>query len=469
MHLHRELGRPVRWRFLVAARSESMSGTAPAQVRAALLAGPCQVSAQWTGAGGGELAPAALVTGARRVTQGLIEYLEIEAESTSVGNPDPFVPRRRVHKVQNLADLLDRFAHVAQPVKALKPQLEGVRFVDGAHHSIVQDGMSDWQFVHHVMEQAELITGRAPSWLPLVVVGSVDEAQGTDGKWIITPGSRKAYEEWGAVSSRLVEFDDSPDRDGEQRFDFGMARGHRPVPAYPHGTYPVAVEWRPRRAFDSGRWGVWRKQDLPRFTTPERAMVWKIEDRLYSKGDEALAWETWVHAGPPQMENAPPLPVDRYPTWNSLGLVEESTRMGPWIKVKLAGFESGSDVLEVRLGTLYSGKTGKRGFHLPPEVKTEVLLGWNGRFDQSIVSLANVRSQETDIKSLSLYLESKYRIRTSEVWAKTGGQLTVIVDDLLEVQVEEKTNVTSGKPLQIKADGAEIRMKNGTVYTGKGL
>jgi len=467
--LTRTLGEPVRWRYVVAAPPESVGHNEPGRLRKALLEGPCAISPRWTGNGATKLGPDATIVAVRRTRVGAMEYLEIDGEATTVATPNPFVPRRRVHRVKNLRELFDRFSHVAQPVNALRSALERVKLPDAEHTSIVQDGVSDWQFVFRLFDQCGLVATGSPTWLPLVLVGSVDEAQGTQGRWIITPGTRRAYDEWRAVSDRTIKFEAGPERDGDQRFDFGMVTTQSAVPQFPVAQYPSAIEWRPRRAFDPGRWKTWRSMDLPRFTDPEGGLVWKIEDRMYTSRDAGLVFESSVHATPPAAVFSGPAAADPHRPWTGLGVVEESTRTGPWIKVKLGGFEGGADIVEARLGTLYSGMNGKRGFHLPPEAKTEVLLSWTGRFDQSIVCGENVRSEQAEIKALSFYLESKYQVRTAEVEAKTEGKLGLTVDRNLDVVIQQKTSVQSARQLEIKADSADLEMKNGTVYTGRGI
>jgi hypothetical protein len=465
--LVRSLGEPARWRFLVAASRESWSGEEVARVRKALLEKPCRLKAAWREGGDVTLGPEAVAVGARWLLVKSLNYIEVEAEATWPSpKPDPFVPRRRVHKVRNMKDLVERFGHVAVPVRGLRAELEGIEFPDGERSSIVQDGQSDWTFFFHMLDQCRFLAKGSPAWLPLVLVGGVDEGQGTDGRWVVTPGLRRAYESWGAIGDRTIRFEDGHDKDGEPRIEFGQLADAARVPSFPSGTYPSAVDWRPRRAFDAGRWKSWRSMDLPRFTSAEGALVWRIEDRLHASGD-VLAWETRTFAAPPEAEIVGPVEPARLRPWVGLGTVEQTSTDGPWIQVKLGGFESGEDELDVRLGTPYSGKDGKRGLHFVPENGTEVLVGWGGRFDQSVVLVGNARSEAAELPSPSVYLESEHTAQYADVHVKKIED--VVIDSDLAMEVKQETSVKSSRQLRVKADGADLKLSGGTVYTGRGF
>jgi hypothetical protein len=461
--LIRTLAEPVRWRFVVDVSAESWTGLQAERLRKALLTDRCRIVARFRG--GPPIGPEATVVGARRVPRESVDYVEIEAEATMVGSPDPFLPRRRVHRVKNLSELFDRFEHVARPVKPLRAKLQAITFPDKEHTSIVQDGISDWAFLFHVFDQARFLAG-APTWLPLALVGSVDESAGTAGTWIVTPGNFDAYAEWNAVAGRTIRFENGRDRDGEPKHEYGSVQARGRDPGYPAATYPVAIEWRPRRKFDAGKWDAWRTADLPRFTT-EQGFVVRIEDTLAVKGDEDVWWESRVFAAPPATQMIGPELPTRLQPWLGLGTVDETSASGPWIKVKLPGFEKGDDIIDVRIGTPYSGKNGKRGMHWVPEKGTELMVAWTGRFDQSIVSTENVRSAAAEYVSPSTYLELEHIAHYADVHVKKVGDVTV--ESNLKMAVKQQTQVDSSQQLRVKADGADLKMSGGTVYTGRGM
>lgn len=428
-----------------------------------MLTDRCRIRAQFRG--GAPIGPEVTVVGARRAAHMSEDYVEIEAEATTVDMPDPFLPRRRVHRVKNLSELFDRFEHLARPVKPLRAKLQAIAFPDKAHTSIVQDGVSDWTFLFQLFDQARFLA-KSATWLPLLVVGSVDEAQGTAGRWIVTPGNFDAYKEWNQVDGRTIRFQNGRDQDGEAKHEYGSVYARGRAPGYPTSTYPSAIEWRPRRKFESSQWEKWRTTDLPRFTT-EDGFVWKIEDTLSVKGEEDVWWETRVFAAPQAAQMIGPELPARLQPWLGLGTVEETSASGPWIKVKLPGFEAGDDIVDVRIGTPYSGKNGKRGMHWVPEKGTELMVAWTGRFDQSIVSTENVRSAASDHASPSTYLETEHIAQYVDVKVKKVGDVTV--ESNLMMAVKQQTRLDSSQQLRVKADGADLKMSGGTVYTGRGV
>jgi hypothetical protein len=86
----------------------------------------------------------------------------------------------------------------------------------------------------------------------------------------------------------------------------------------------------------------------------------------------------------------------------------------------------------------YSGTDGKRGLHFVPEKATEVLVGWTGRFDTSIVLLGNARSDKAEFASPSIYLESEHTAQYADVHVKEVKDV-VIDSDLVDVTVPDYT------------------------------
>jgi hypothetical protein len=224
------------------------------------------------------------------------------------------------------------------------------------------------------------------------------------------------------------------------------------------------VDWRPNRRFEPSRWKEWRTSDLPSFTR-DGEMIWRIDDRLVAAAVD-LEWKTATYSVPSDVrivgpENGtPPRP------WVGLGKVETTSKKGPWIKVRLPGFETGNDIVEARLGTPFSGKDGCKGLHYVPEEGTEVLLSWTGRFDQSLIVVGNARSKEAQFPSPSVYLEDLHTAQFADISVKKIGETTV--DSSLSVRVKQQTDVRSARPFEVRADGADLRMAGGVVYTGRG-
>jgi len=78
----------------------------------------------------------------------------------------PFEPRRRVHKAENmleLIDILDAIAKVRIPM--LRNELAEIRFDNNlGKRCIVQDGLSDWDFLGLALDQCRVLRPKA-DWL----------------------------------------------------------------------------------------------------------------------------------------------------------------------------------------------------------------------------------------------------------------------------------------------------------------
>jgi hypothetical protein len=472
VYLTRALGEPVRWRFhirLPQGHAEPEHKELEAGLRRALCDGPCRAIACLDGT---PLGPEATIVGASRPwaehwaadqTAGRDpSSLEIQACSTkSEPQPDPFAPRRRVHRVRNAKELIRRFDHVARPVSNLLAELESVTFPDGEHASIVQDDISDWDFLHDVLEQCERLGGPDKPWLPLTLMGGSDREKGSEGLWQILPGQRRAWVGWGAVRGRTITFDEA--QDGIARVEFGALTAGARVPAFPADGLPAVAERRSQRSFDAGRWRNWRSMDLPRFTE-NGAMVHRIEDRLYLSAG-ALVLDSWTWALPPEARIPTRERPGRPRPWIGLGRVTETSKTAPWIRVELPGFEDDAKEIEVRVGTPFSGKNGRRGQHMVPENGTEVVVAWTGRFDQSIVLMGNARSEDAEFPSPSTWLEDEYKTQYANVHVVEIGRTSV--DSSFDMWVKQQTDIASGRPLRVKADGADLDMQGGIVYTGR--
>jgi hypothetical protein len=462
--LTRALGEPVRWRFLAEVTRDTRGGTDPDRLASLLLRAPVKVKASWRDPGSVVLTPEATVVGVRWVPAIGVDSAEIEAQTTAPDpSPNPFVPRRRVHRAQNMSELIDRLNNVAKPVTPLRAELQRISFPDNSRASIIQDGVSDWQFFFQALDQCQFLTAKLATWLPLALVGGVDEQARTDKRWIVTPGLRAAYEEWGDIEARKIRFGE---KDGPVQIEFHGLVSQVRTPEFPGAACPGVTYRRPRRAFDTQSWQSWRTQDLPRFSK-DGAMLWRIEDHLYQIGRDTIGWETKLFAVPPEARVTGPLPASRLRPWLGLGKVVESSSKGPWIRAKLHGFAEGEDLAYLRLTTPFSGSDGRKGLHFVPEQGTEVKLGWSGRFDDSVLLIGNARSDESTFASPSIFLERLYTGQFDDIHVQKVGQ--VGVDSSLIVAIKQQTRVDSANQLRIHADGADLKMTGGIVYTGRGM
>jgi hypothetical protein len=418
------------------------------------------------------LLPIGTIVGARRLTKAGLhvpDLVELQVVVTRPGDDhDPFVPRWRVHRVRNIQELIDKFSYLARPMTALARELGELRLPDGEHSSIIQAGLSDWQFLRRTLRQCRILAPGSPAWLPLTLIGGVDEQSGSAGHWVIAAGSADAYRDWGDIPKRCVRLGAT---DGTPRLEFASVAAESTAP-FPEGAVPIVVQCRDSRPFEAATWQAWRSADLPRFWSDD-AMLWRIEDvlrRNEARPDSDAAtiiWDSRCHLAPPglSISNLEGWPAD--PSWIGTGEVTMSPANSPWLTVKLSGFESGEDTVDARIMTAFSGHDGTRGLHLVPATGTTVALGWAGRFDASVSLLGNTRSKDTAFAAPSLYLEDAYSAQFTDVAIKRIGHVTV--DSALAVSVDARTTLKSSGPLQVTADGADLALRSGVVYTGRGV
>ncbi len=466
----RVLGEPVCWRFAVhvapeargsdqvktlihlleggPVRAQARVGEAQLDLAGTIVAGAFSSEDERGEGGLAALSRPGTYTGLRR------DQLFLEAHcSAPEGSPDAFIPRRRVLRARNLLELATAFDHVAKLSQAVANHLQTIRFSDGNRANVIQDGVSDWQYLHDLLAQYDLLEPD-PRRKPLTFIGSVERA--TAGKWVVNWATPLAYRDFLEVKSRCVSFAGA-DYD-EQTLLSSVVSDRRTLLA--SGRYPVILH-QVRREFSLAEWHTWSRRDVPLFLGQDESFVWKLSDRLFATNNAAtpIGWSSTLFTLPKDLplarrsNNHPSRP------WLGPGVVEESTSKGPWIRVRLPGFENGHDVVNVRLTTPSAGTDGMKGLHLVPKEGTEVLLAWSGYFNQSVIALGNVREHATDLQAPSLWLEMMANYHLEEVSVKKIGPITV--NSKLDVKVEQPLNVT--------ADGTDVEMRGGIFYTGRGL
>jgi len=468
------MGSPVRWHFIADLAHEGHGDPRVADLARVLLGGAVNVQVI-RNPEGIVVCPGAKIVGVSRAGHGdegrvdwhgYVGRLDVTAEGTrpTPSAVNPFSPRRRVLRARNMKVLVDQFRHIAEPVMGVKNELQNLTFPDGQKTTIIQDGMSDWSFFGHILDQARFMARNA-DWLPLSLFGGVDEGAGTAGKWVVTPGIKTPYARWNEIEPRTINFVEA--NDGPERFQFGSIDGGSRVPAFPSARFPTVGISRPWRTFGEASWHQWRNLDLPRFTT-KGDMIWQIHDRISLSEQDDIGWETVVYAAPPEAQMIGPFTPRSLSPWIGIGEVSETDPKGPWIRVKLAGFEDGdASLADVRLSTPFSGTDGKKGLHFVPEQRTRVEVCWTGRFDSSVVLVGNTRWEPADFSSPSVFLEATHTAQYEDINVKKAGEITV--DSNLSVTVKKSTSVKSQQPLKIHADNADLKMTGGIVYTGRGL
>lgn len=469
--IERALGREVRWQFALHLVPDNRNLKDAQDVAQLLQKAPVNARPLWNGA---EMASYPIQVVGARWSPDQPSQLLVDGHGTRPGDgPDPFVPRRRVHRVEDLRGLLDRLDNVARVPMGVLSKLQKIRFPDKARASIVQDGLSDWEFFHRVLAQYPSLQEGEPALQPLALSGSVDQQAGTAGHWLLNWGSAEAYRQAGHVTAREVDFTHDAGDERTRNLAFqAQADGER-TQAFPTGASP-SVSWR-RKESDPNlpKWREWSGKDVPLFIRGSQAFVWQVRDRVYQAGpDEDISWATEVATLPPGFAISGSTRDPALAPWIGLGTVSKSSPEGPWIKVRLAGFQSGEDELEARISTPYAGKDGTKGLHLVPEEGTPVLLAWSGRLDQSVIVAANAREAAAQFASPSLWLEALATTQYEDILCKKVGKITVesdldtTVQSNLKVTVQKQTNVDSTMSMKVKGENAGVELRAGVVYLG---
>jgi hypothetical protein len=475
VRLDRSLGSSATWTSLHFGLRETRGDERLDRLADALTAGPVDVTPTWDGPGGGALGPPGRVVSARWRTGGLegyradLEYLEIVSQITlPKTDRNPFLPRWRVHRQRDLKAVLDVFSDLVTPTRAVQKVLSEITHPDADKASIIQAGESDWCFVQLLLRQAPTVAG-FPSWDPLTFVGGMDPDLGTEGKWVVTPGGRRAYEEWGDVENRKLA---EPPAQNRRRQLGSMPHGVR-VPEFPDGMLPSSGYAMRGMKFDASKWKAWARRDLPLFDWNDHFIV-RASDTAYAAGGrDELLWSSDLWGIPP--EGAIPLALDRNSPeraqphflrpWFGRASVKTYSDSGPWIEAKLRGFEDGADVAHVRLTTPYSGLDGETGFHTVPEKDSELVVGWSGSLIESVLLGENVRLAAAKFVSPSLWLDKDWKGRFEKLDISEIGR--VKVDSDYSMELTKRTSLRGQREMQLNGDGAEVRMRGGVVRTGR--
>lgn len=464
--LSRALGRAVRWRFEVflplPTRREDLPKLADAL-------GSQRITAKGrfkSGKSGGdaELGLEGVVTHAWWGDTS--DHLVVEVQNTRIGDedPNPLLPRWRVHHVDDLQKLTNKFRHlVLGASSAVKNALSGVTFPDGDRANVVQAGVSDWDFLAMILWQYRLL-GKEKRLKPMILSGSVDPD--TEGRWILTWGCRKAFDAAGEVSNRQFQFSD---KDGYERAMFAEGAGEEPGrhARLPGVRIPRVGTLRHRRPFTADRWKGWRSVDVPLFTQAGR-MIWRVVDRLYDTGHpDRLGWTSMQEYLPLEAMAPEEHPARPFRHWRGLGKVKKNYLKAPWIDIELPAFhrEKEENVVHTRLTTEHSGKQGHAGLHLIPEQDTHVEVAWSGRFDESVVCVGNYRMKETQYPHPSVWIESDSIDKFQDILIKKIGQTTIESD--WKVDVEKEALIRSREPMKLIGDGVKAHYKSGMIHVSK--
>lgn len=464
--LTRALGRAVRWRYEVyvphVTRRDDLQKVLDAMASQRVL-----VASRFVGTTEAEDAEFGLEGVATHAWWGeRPDHAVIEVQCTRLGEetPNPLLPRWRIHHVDDLYKLAQKFGHLVQlGGPRVKNALSSVTFPDADRANVVQAGVSDWDFVAHLVWQYRLL-GKDAGLKPMILSGSV--VPSTENKWVYTWGCHKAFETAGEIASRTITF--KPE-DGYSRPMFAGATGGDPGrhAVIPGADVPRAGVIRHRRPFTEEAWINWREKDVPLFL--DGTMCWRVVDRLYDTGQpDVVGWTSMLEFMPAEglvSEEFPALPPR---AWMGAGTVKKNYVKGPWIDIELPAFvtEQKENLVHTRLTTIHSGKQGHAGLHLIPEKDTHVDVAWSGRFDQSVVCTGNRRMKDTRYPHPSLWIESNSIGQFADIKIPKIGKTHIESD--WKVDIEKQTVLRSEKPMTLIGDGVKAEYKSGVIHISKG-
>lgn len=451
--LDRTLGSAVRWTFHLFVPKESDDRQELTDLAKAFGAGRVKATAYFSSnMGVFEFGLPALVTGSRWDDGS--HHLVVEAQNTGIREekPNPLLPRWRVHHVDDLWRVTQKFGHLVRlPDATIKNALSQVRFPDADRANVIQAGVSDWDFLATILWQYRLL-GDA-SLQPMILSGSVSGE--TEGEWVFTWGSKKACQAAGQVAQRTVRFTET---DGYERPMFFPDREARPQHVLlPHAVTPGGGSLRIRRPFNHNAWKEWRSRDLPLFTEGGQT-CWRVVDRLFDTGSKrVLGWSSSLEFMPPESTVHQEFPPRAFEPWLAAGKVKRHFLKGPWLEVELPDYEKDlhENLVYNRLRTIHSGKDGKAGLNLLPEIGTDVMVGWSGRFDESPVYGDNFRARkiETQHAHPSIWLETHTTEHHEDLLVKSVGQ-TVIESDW-KTRIEQQTQFESVGLMRFLGNGVK--------------
>lgn len=338
---------------------------------------------------------------------------------------DPFVPRRRVLHAKNLYDLVSQFDHITNIPDSIQFQLKEVVFPDEDYAVLIQDNVSDWEYLNGLLYRFSSLN----QWVnPMLLSGMVDEDHPL---WSVAWGAQQVYVDKGEVEGRTVELDGR----GRLYFSFDKLTNFGIGPDTDGSSVPVTHFIYPQRSFSTDGWKEWGEKNMPVFTKDgeQNRMVYSVRDKIeLSGGTDLLNWETKLSYLPSPVTIRPKRVDSALKPWIGMGEVVENDTKDYWLKIRLPGFQDNEEKdnhVNVRLTTPYSGEEGNAGLHLVPEKGTMVAVAWSGSWSDSVVLLSNVRMAETGIEHPSLQLEKPMTWQMKDLdWGLDG--LSVVSKDI---------------------------------------
>jgi len=378
----------------------------------------------------------------------------------SRSDDDPFVPRHRILHAQNMKELLQLFPAVAELTKDVAVEFEKIDFADGKDASIVQPGISDWEFVRGLLNQSVSHQQGAQRMYPVLTGGASD---GSAGKWIITWGDRAAYETLGSIDGRLCD-------DADYKFSLAKAlstQGGQYNSIY--DRFPSVERILERPFFDSAAWTDWTKQDLPLFTKKTKNLIHRLSDQIVVTGGDYY-WKTIMSLLPDNVSMRIPQSSTTIVPWRGIGIVTKAPKEGPWIEVEVPGFEGDANTAQARLVTNYGGPSGKEGFHFVPDVGTSVSLSYipivpkvpGGAAHALLLAHGNVRTEAAQIPSPSLVLPDPMTSELADQQVNKVGAISIGSDLAVAVSSKAEFN-TNANDLNLKGGMTQIVLTKGMI------
>ncbi|WEK34631.1 MAG: hypothetical protein P0Y53_19260 [Candidatus Pseudobacter hemicellulosilyticus] len=362
-----------------------------------------------------------------------------------------FVPRRRILKADDLKQLLrDNFAEMITWEKAVGNHLSGVKFPDKKKTNHIQNGISDWEMLHQLINS---YNHAAEVKDALILSGDA-----ADTKYQLVWAQDSKYRELFLQKNRGI--DKHPQNGLTPKLQFGRSKS-KPLLLQEGNLQAMHVSYNMEHGdLQAAFWDSWREKSLPLYYNDH--MVYELTDRVQNTGgNDFLEWNSFLHVLPDnQLLKLPGLPPAAL--WACNGKVTGRKPTSEWIEVTLDKFEAGSNELDVRISTPYSGKDQQGGLHLVPEMNSEVLVVKQPNWQSPVVLLGNIRNREARVKAPYWQLEDPLTWHFKDV-SFTLNALKAEASEDLFFRSKNHT-ITSSEEITLKTKGVTAKMDNSEMH-----
>ncbi|WP_118973863.1 hypothetical protein [Taibaiella koreensis] len=374
--------------------------------------------------------------------------------------PGPFVPRKRVLKGKNMLELFRKyFLQLVAIEDHIEAALQKVKFPDNEKTNLIQFGYTDYEMMQKVLNWYNTQVALQDT---LTVSGSAETLR-FDLVWA-QPGK---YISLGYNESRKLDDHIA----SSYKEDIRIGYGDRTLPIiYKSGIVPQNAQYILNRGgYTREEWQPWSTINVPAFY--KGRFVYEVIDTFKDARVGNLGWETRITTLARQEELD--VPAQEFGAWSGMGTVKKRSATDCWMEVELADFENGANLLDVRVTTAYSGHHGNAGFHLVPEMNTEVLVHKSCNWKEPVLLLSNVRSEaaagkapfwkledasQWEFTSLSVSLNDVTTTASKNIVMQTK-EIKATAEDSIAMQSKEITT-TAEESITMKTKAVTAKMNN---------